>query len=111
MNAFERTGYLAFCLLISIPCGRASEVVKVAIGDLAFAPADIKAHVGDTIEWHNGDFIDHTATDKGGAWDVTIASGTSAKVLLSTAGTFHYFCRFNPGMTGMIKVEPAQPPK
>ena len=53
----------------------AGEIVRVAINDLAFSPADVTAKVGDTIEWVNGDFVDHTATDKGGAWDVAIAAG------------------------------------
>ena len=48
----------------------AGEVVKVSIGDLAFAPANITVHVGDTIEWDNTDFVDHTATAKNGDWDV-----------------------------------------
>jgi plastocyanin len=30
--------------------------------DLVFNPADITVRVGDTIEWANADFIDHTAT-------------------------------------------------
>ena len=44
----------------------AGEVVKVSIGDLAFAPANITVRVGDTIEWNNTDFVDHTATAKNG---------------------------------------------
>ena len=82
----------------------AGEVVRVAINDLAFSPADVTAKVGDTIEWVNGDFVDHTATDKGGAWDVAIAAGNAAQLSLTTAGTFSYFCKIHPGMTGTIHV-------
>lgn len=82
----------------------AGEVVRVTINDLAFSPAEVRAKVGDTIEWVNGDFVDHTATDKAGAWDVAIAAGKSAQLSLTTAGTFSYFCKIHPGMTGTINV-------
>lgn len=83
----------------------ASEIVKVMINDLAFSPAEVTAKVGDTVEWVNGDFIDHTATDKGGAWDVAIAAGKSAHLKLTAAGTFAYYCKVHPGMTGTIHVD------
>lgn len=107
MNRFNRASIFVLGLLTSITCGSASEVVKVSISDLAFVPAYIKARVGDTIEWTNSDFIDHTATDRGGSWDVTIIAGKSERLLLGTAGTFHYFCRFHPDMIGTINVDPA----
>ena len=50
-------------------------------------------------------FIDHTATDKGGAWDVAIAAGKTAQLVLTTAGRFDYYCKFHPGMTGNIHVD------
>ena len=92
------------CVLLAAPSA-GGEVVRVAINDLAFSPAEVTAKVGDTIEWVNGDFIDHTATDKGGAWDVAIAAGKTAQLVLTTAGTFAYYCKFHPGMTGNIHVD------
>jgi plastocyanin len=90
-------------VLLAAPSA-AGEVVRVAINDLAFSPAEVTAKVGDTIEWVNGDFVDHTATAKNGAWDVAIAAGKSAQLPLTTAGTFAYFCKIHPGMTGTINV-------
>jgi plastocyanin len=92
------------CVLLAAPSA-AGEVVRVAINDLAFSPAEVTAKVGDTIEWVNGDFVDHTATDKGGAWDVAIAAGKTAQLALTSAGTFAYYCKFHPGMTGSIHVD------
>jgi plastocyanin len=92
------------CVLLAAPSA-AGEVVRVAINDLAFSPAEVTAKVGDTIEWVNGDFVDHTATDKAGAWDVAIAAGKSAQLPLTTAGTFAYYCKVHPGMTGTIHVD------
>jgi plastocyanin len=82
----------------------AGETVQVKISDLAFSPVEVTARVGDTIQWVNGDFVDHTATAKDGEWDVMIAAGKQAEQQLSRAGTINYYCRFHPGMTGKITV-------
>jgi plastocyanin len=65
--------------------------------------------LGDTVEWSNGDFVDHTATDKGGAWDVAIPADKSAQLKLTSPGTFAYYCKVHPGMTGTIHVDAKQP--
>jgi plastocyanin len=93
-----------FCALL-VPPLAAGDAIKVTISDLAFSPAEITAKVGDTIEWINRDFVEHTATDKSGAWDVDIAAGHSGALTLTTPGTFAYICRFHPNMTGTIHVE------
>lgn len=95
----------AVCVSVAL----AGEVVKVDISDLAFAPAEITIHVGDTVEWVNGDFIDHTATANSGDWDVLIPAGKSGRVELRRAGTVVYYCRFHPGMTGTIHIVAADP--
>jgi plastocyanin len=82
----------------------AAEVVQVKISDLAFVPAEITVRVGDTVEWSNEDFIDHTATAKSGEWDVMVAAGRKAQVQINHAATITYFCRVHPGMTGTIHV-------
>ncbi len=96
---------LALVALIGLPLSAsASEVVRITIHDLAFSPAEVTAKVGDTIEWTNDDFVDHTATANDGAWDVTIAAGKSAQRKLTDAGTFSYYCKIHPNMTGTIHV-------
>ena len=82
----------------------AGEAVKVSISDLAFNPADVTVHVGDTVEWGNADFIDHTATATSGDWDVEIFAGKNGHVQLTKAGTLGYFCRYHPTMKGTIHV-------
>lgn len=81
-----------------------SELVRVKITDLAFSPAEITVRPGDTVEWVNEDFIDHTATETSEAWDVAIPAEKSAQLKLTRAGTFSYFCRMHPGMTGTVHV-------
>jgi plastocyanin len=99
--------HAAVLLLLQIACARAGvagEIVKVNINDLAFSPAEITITPGDTIEWVNADFIDHTATARGGSWDVVITAGKSAQRQFNKPGTSIYYCRFHPSMTGVIHV-------
>ena len=97
----------ALVLVLAAGSARA-EVIHIKIQNLAFAPAEITAHVGDTIEWANADFIPHTATAKNHDFDVQLPAGKTAKLNLKKAGTVEYFCRFHPNMTGTITVEEAR---
>ena len=38
-------------------------------------------------------------------WNVSIAPGKSAKVVMKKAGTYDYFCRYHPNMTGRVIVK------
>jgi plastocyanin len=82
----------------------AAKTIRVAIGDLVFLPAATTAEVGDTIEWTNADFIDHTATAEDSSWDVTIPKAATRSVVLDRVGRLEYFCRFHPTMRGSIDV-------
>lgn len=83
-----------------------AETVQVKITDLAFSPPEITVHVGDKVELVNDDFLDHTATATGQDWDVDIAANKSASLQMTKTGTFEYFCRVHPNMTGKIIVVP-----
>ncbi len=82
----------------------AGEIVQVKISDLAFSPAEVTIRVGDTVEWVNSDFIDHTATANDGAFDLYIEAGKSAQLTVQNAGTFSYYCRVHPNMTATLIV-------
>lgn len=104
MRTVMRVALLVLMQAASAAPALAGDVVQVKISDLAFMPSEIKVHVGDTIEWVNDDFIDHTATAKGGEWDVTVLAGKAKQLQLTHRGEFDYFCRFHPNMTGKIRV-------
>lgn len=110
MRTFMRPIATLMLLQTACACALAGEVVKVDISDLAFAPAEITVQVGDTVEWINGDFIDHTATARSGDWDITIPAGKTGQAHLTRAATIEYFCRFHPGMTGTIHVATSSAP-
>ena len=100
----HRISILLAMLAPAAASAAAGELVRVKITDLAFTPAEITVRVGDTVEWMNGDFIDHTATANSSIWDFIIPAGKSAQLKVNQAGSFEYFCRFHPTMTGMIRV-------
>ena len=95
--------FLIAALLAASPA-QAGEVIEVKIMELAYTPAKITAHVGDTVEWKNADFVAHTATATEGPFDVMIPAGATRRLLLKTAGSFPYYCRFHPNMKGELDV-------
>jgi plastocyanin len=84
----------------------AGEAIRVAVDNMNFDPPKISAHVGDTIEWVNSDFVVHTATAKNKDWDVVIPAKGAGRVTLAHLGEVDYFCRFHPNMRGQIAVAP-----
>ncbi|TKT70125.1 amicyanin [Afipia massiliensis] len=82
-----------------------AETFQVTVDKLDFLPADIKAKVGDTIEWVNKDVFAHTATVRGD-WDVMIPPKKTGSFVLKTPGDVEYYCRFHPNMKGRISVAP-----
>ena len=93
----------ALILVIATGLARA-DTIQVRLQKLAFVPAEITAHVGDTIEWVNSDFVAHTATARDGSWDVLIPVNGKKTVVLKAAGTVEYYCKFHPNMTARILV-------
>jgi len=79
--------------------------IKVSVQGFKFSPAAVTAHVGDTIEWTNNDPMAHTSTAKSGDWDLPLPAGKSASLKLQKKGTFDYYCKIHPSMTGKITVE------
>jgi plastocyanin len=79
---------------------------RVEIVDFAFSPATLTVPVGTSVTWENGDTVGHTATSDDEVWDSdTVAPGDEFSFTLDEAGTFSYFCKIHPSMTGSIVVE------
>ena len=101
-----RIGLTAFiiCGLLSVPVH--AETIQVVIDKLEFAPLEVKAKVGDTIEWVNKDALLHTATATNGEWNVSIAPKQNGRLVLNKPGAVDYFCKFHPNMKGRVVVTP-----
>jgi plastocyanin len=67
-----------------------AEVIEIKAEKLLFTPAQVSAHVGDTIVWVNADFVAHTATARNGAWDVMMPPNTKKELVLKSAETLDY---------------------
>jgi plastocyanin len=88
-------------LLMGAGSARAS-ILQVNMERVTYSPAQISAHVGDTLEWVNSDIVAHTTTARSGEWDVMILPNQKKSITLKTAGTFQYYCKFHPNMAGEI---------
>ena len=99
-----RSVFAAIVIALSVPASAAT--VQITIENLVFAPAEVHARVGDTVEWVNKDVLAHTATARNGDWDVTIGPNKTARLVLKKAGAVDYYCRFHPNMKGRLIVEP-----
>jgi plastocyanin len=79
---------------------------RVEIVGLAFSPETLTVPAGTTVTWVNSDSVSHTATSDDDVWDSdTLASDGEFSFTLDEAGTFSYFCKIHPSMTGSIVVE------
>ena len=80
--------------------------MSATIANFAFSPATITTKVGDVISWTNNDSAGHTATVKSDetCTTETLANGASGGIVFNTAGSYDYFCKIHPNMTGKIEV-------
>jgi plastocyanin len=101
-------GLTALLLGVSAPSGNVASAatIRIEVKGLILAPAEVAAHVGDTIEWMNDDFVVHTATARDGQWDVKLPPHTSGRTVIRSAGKVEYYCRYHPNMKAVITVEP-----
>jgi plastocyanin len=80
--------------------------VSAAMANIAFNPASITASVGDVITWTNNDSAQHTATVTSDptCTTETLANGATGSIVFNTAGSYEFFCKIHPTMTGTIEV-------
>ena len=96
---------LALALAVfAVPAHAAT--IQIVMQDLVFAPAEVSAKVGDSIEWVNKDVFAHTATARNGDFDVNLPPKKSVTSVLNKAGTVEYYCRFHPNMKAVLKIAP-----
>src|SRR5260370_32343747 len=79
--ALSLLGFAAFAA-----SGVTAERIRVNVDKLTFTPAQVSAHVGDTIEWVSADFVAHTATARNKEWDVAIPAERSGRITLKHTG-------------------------
>jgi plastocyanin len=100
---------LAALLCITAPLQFASgegQTQRIEMRNVAFVPAEIRVHLGDTVQWDNSDIAAHTATSKEGGFDVNVGPGRKGSIVAKRSGTFAYICRYHPNMKGQLIVDP-----
>ena len=80
--------------------------IQITIDNLVFAPAEVSAKVGDTIEWINKDVFAHTATARNGDFDATTPPKKTVTSILKKPGTVEYYCRYHPNMKAVLTIVP-----
>ncbi len=93
-------------MLGSVAVPAHAETIQIVIENMAFAPAEVSAKVGDTIEWVNKDVFVHSATARNGAFDVNQPPKKTVTSVLQKAGTVEYYCRYHPNMKAVLKISP-----
>jgi plastocyanin len=83
---------------------QAHRVHVIVIDKMQYGPMPTDIRAGDIIEWTNKDILEHSATARDGHFDVDLKPGASGRVT-ATTGTFAFFCKFHPTMTGTLVVK------
>ena len=78
----------------------------VTVEAVAFQPADLTVHPGDTIVWINKDPFPHTVTSKSAIFDSKqLAAGKTWTYRAQKKGDYPYVCTLHPTMSGTIHVK------
>jgi plastocyanin len=78
--------------------------VSVSISNFAFSSGSLTIATGTTVKWTNQDSVAHTVTSDGN-WDSgNLGQGATFTHQFMAPGTYNYYCKIHPFMTGVIIV-------
>jgi plastocyanin len=100
-----RSGLIVVAALYALVTPASAETIKVTIDKVVYAPVNVSARVGDTIEWSNADIVAHTSTARDKSFDLMVMPNKTQTLTVKKAGEFDYYCKFHPNMTGHISVK------
>lgn len=95
---------VAALLFIAPPASAAPHTHVVIIDKMKFGAVPATVRRGDRITWVNRDIFRHTATARNGSFAVDLPPKKKATMVVRSAGSFAFFCKYHPGMTGVLKV-------
>jgi len=79
---------------------------EVVMENLAFVPATLSIPAGTVVTWRNNDSSAHTVTALENSFESgTLSNGGTFSFTFTQKGTYEYYCRLHPSMTGKIIVE------
>ncbi len=77
-------------------------VVTMANMNYGRLPASVK--VGDKISWVNHDTVPHTVTARDRSFDLHVAPGQTAQMVVQKPGSFAFYCIYHSMMRGVLTV-------
>lgn len=84
---------------------------QVEVRNIAFRPQEVAVKAGTVVTWTNKDDLPHTVTAgkpddaPSGEFDGPLeTNGSTFTFSFSKAGTFAYYCKVHPQMTGTVTV-------
>lgn len=84
---------------------------QIDVRNIAFRPQAVSVAVGTVVTWTNNDDVPHTVTAgkpddaPSGEFDAPLETkGATFTFSFSKAGTFAYYCKVHPQMTGTVTV-------
>ena len=104
MKALPIATALLATLVAGGPAAAAPAVHTIVLDRMKFGPSPTNLRAGDTILWINKDPVRHTATARDGSFSVDLPAKGSARTLVKRKGAIPFFCRFHPGMNGVLAV-------
>ncbi|AGG87304.1 cupredoxin domain-containing protein [Rhodanobacter denitrificans] len=91
----------AFAAAPATATAQAKTVHVIVLDKMMFGPMPTGVRAGDVIEWVNHDIFEHSATARDGSFDIDLKPGATVRTT-AKAGSFAFFCKFHPGMTGTL---------
>jgi plastocyanin len=91
-------------LALATPGSAAPRVVTVEIKDMKFAPVPGGLRPGDRVVWVNHDLFRHSATAIDRSFEIDLQPGQQGGVILRKPGPIPFFCKYHPGMKGVIVI-------
>jgi amicyanin len=82
--------------------------VKVSIENFVFQPKELVVTAGATVTWVNADNVPHTVTSTASPAlfdSKTLRADSTFSFEFKAAGTYDYFCKVHPDMTGKVIVK------
>jgi amicyanin len=90
------------------PAGSAGPLaVKVSMESSTFEPKELVVAAGTVVTWVNADDVPHTVTSIAAPRVLnsrTLRAGDTFSFAFKEAGTYEYFCKVHPSMTGKVVV-------
>lgn len=79
---------------------------EVKISGFAFVPVTITVSAGTTVTWTNNDSVAYTVSSRDNLFGSGNLSGSATfSYTFGQSGTFEYYCKIHPSMTGKVIVE------